>query len=75
MTEHVHVCMHIFLGTNTHVCHASGGQWLIEAAFLKESGPPLLEQTILLNLSLLLCYIGWSAIPRGLDYNSLIERL
>lgn len=50
MTEHVHVCMHIFLGTNTHVCHASGGQWLIEAAFLKESGPPLLEQTILLNL-------------------------
>lgn len=50
MTEHVHVCMHIFLGTNTHACHASGGQWLIEAAFLKESGPPLLEQTILLNL-------------------------
>lgn len=50
MTEHVHVCMHICLGTDTHVCHASGGQWLIEAAFIKQSGPPLLEEATLLNL-------------------------
>lgn len=50
MTEHVHVCMHICLGTDTHVCHANGGQWLIEAAFIKQSGPPLLEEATLLNL-------------------------
>ena len=42
--------MLICLGIDAHVSHASGGQCLIEAAFLKQSGPPILEQAMLLHL-------------------------